>query len=69
MVEGNAPTMNWPEYGLMKLESAIAEAHEAGKYLFIWDKQGSVGTFMTYKGQRAELGPEIVKMAMQRQTA
>merc|ERR1712045_786296 len=40
----------------------------ANKYLFIWDKQGSVGTFMQYKAQLAPIGPEIIKVALGRQT-
>ena len=66
MVEGNNPIQAWPVKGLMQLDSLIAEAHEAGKYLFIWDKQGNVGRFMNYKGQHVELGPEVIKVALQR---
>lgn len=68
MVEGNNSISNWPEKALQGLEAVITDAHEAGKYLFIWDKQGSVGTFMNYKGQRFELGPDILKKAMGNQT-
>ena len=50
MVEGNQPIAAWPTHGLQKLESVIAASMVARKYLFIWDKQGSVATFMQYKG-------------------
>ena len=68
MVEGNQPWAAWPTYNLQQLDTAINNARQAGKYLFIWDKQGSVGTFMTYKGQLAAIGPEIIKVALNRQT-
>ena len=69
MVEGNTPTAEWPVFNLQRLEQAIAGAKTANKYLFIWDKQGSVATFMQYKGQLCSLAPEVVKVALQRQTA
>ena len=68
MVEGNEPTSAWPTYGLRQMQRPIEEAKEAKKYLFIWDKQGSVATFMQYKAHLACLGPEIIKMALGRQT-
>ena len=46
MVEGNVPHHSWPTHGLQQLEHAIGSAKSAKKYLFIWDKQGNVGTFM-----------------------
>ena len=64
----SAPT-DWPVFSLQQLDSAIGQAKTANKYLFIWDKQGSVGTFMQYKGFPVSLGPEVVKMALGRQTA
>ena len=48
MVEGNSPTADWPKYTLKKVMIPIELAREANKYLFIWDKQGSVGNFMQY---------------------
>ena len=50
MVEGDTPPASWPTFTLQQLETAIGNAKTAQKYLFIWDKQGSVGTFMQYKG-------------------
>ena len=58
MVEVNASSLdNWPTYDLKQLLKAINDAKKANKYLFIWDKQGSVNTFMQYKGYLANLGP------------
>ena len=68
MVEGDVPHSAWPTYNLQQLEKAVNDAKIANKYLFIWDKQGAVATFMQYKGQLAPLGPEIVKKALGRQT-
>ena len=69
MVEGNVPSNNWPKFGLQKMQDPVVQAREAKKYLFIWDKQGSVGTFLQYKGQLAPLGPEVLKASLGRQTA
>ena len=68
MVEGNHPTEAWPQHSLQQLQTAIVNAKEANKYLFVWDKQGSVGTFMQYKGQLAPLAPEVIKVCLNRQT-
>ena len=68
MVEGNSPFSEWPVYNLQQLQKAINDAKTAHKYLFIWDKQGSVGTFMQYKGQLASLGPEVMKVTLNRQS-
>ena len=46
MVEGDVPHQSWPTKGLGELETLCNAAHQADKYLFIWDKQGNVGTFM-----------------------
>ena len=68
MVEGNLPPQNWPKHALGELVTCMNTARIARKYLFIWDKQGNVGTFMQYKACLAPLGPEVVKCAMGRQT-
>ena len=64
MVEGNVSTAEWPVHGLQKLEIVVEEARAAGKYLFIWDKQGSVATFMNYKGHLASVAPDVIKVAL-----
>ena len=46
----------------------INETKEQKKYLFIWDKQGSVATFMNYKAQLSSLAPEVIKVELQRQS-
>ena len=43
-------------------------AKEENKYLFIWDKHGSVATFMNYKAQLAPLHNEVIKAGLDRQT-
>ena len=68
MVEGNQPFSEWPVHKLQKLEQVVAAATNASKYLFIWDQQGHVGTFMKYKGSLASLGPEVMKVALNRQS-
>ena len=68
MVEGNLPPQNWPKHGLGELVTVMNNAKQAGKYCFIWDKQGNVATFLQYKASLAPLGPEVVKVAMNKQT-
>ena len=69
MVEGDVAPSTWPTDGLHGLEGAIRNAHDANKYLLIWDKQGGVGTFLKYKGHLAELGPEVIKQSLGMQSA
>ena len=44
------------------------QARCAGKYLFVWDKQGSVGTYLEYKGRHVPLAAEIIKVGLGQQT-
>ena len=37
------------------------KARDEGKYLFMWDKAGSVATFFQYKGHLTEVQKEIVR--------
>ena len=69
MVEGDVPHTSWPSHPLAKLVSMCEAAKDEKKYLFIWDQQGSVGTFMQYKGHLAPLGPEVIKKALGTQSA
>ena len=63
MVEENSVNPSeWPTYGLRQLQKPITDAEEAKKYLFIWDKQGSVATFMRYKAELCSLAPQLLKM-------
>ena len=64
MVEGNVPIDQWTTYNLQQLDKAINDAKGAKKNLFIWDKQGNVGTFLQYKGQLVPLAPEIIKIQL-----
>ena len=66
-LEGDERHCCWPVYQLGQLGDACDAAKAANKYLFIWDKQGSVGTFMQYQGMLASMGPEIVKVALGQQ--
>ena len=59
---------NWETIDMRDLMNKVNQAQQAKKWLFIWDKQGNVGTFMQYKGQLAPLAGEIVKKALGRQT-
>ena len=59
---------SWPNHPLQDLENLLNDARNQGKYLFVWDKQGSVGTYLQYKGRHCPLGPEVVKIAMGQQT-
>ena len=46
----------------------VDKARDAGKYLFVWDKQGSVATFFKYKGHLAEIHRELIKVSLGRST-
>ena len=67
MVEGNMPAQGWTSFNLGQLKQPVAAAHEAKKYLFIWDKNGSVATFMNYTASLCDLSPEIMKAQLGRQ--
>ena len=41
-----AGSVNWETHGLMKLAQLYEQSKVNKKYLFIWDKQGSVATFI-----------------------
>ena len=69
MVEGSVASSEWPTFSLQQLEQPINGAKSANKNLFMWDKNGSVGVFMRYKGHLCELGPEFLKVTLGRQTA
>ena len=69
MVEGaQVDTSSWEVHGLQKLVGLCETAKAQKKYLFIWDKQGSVATFMQYKGHLVQLGPSVLKVALQQST-
>ena len=38
-------TANWAKHALGALVSSTETGREEGKYCFIWDKTGNVGTF------------------------
>ena len=65
---GNQEPASWPRHPLGDLERVVNAAKTAGKYLFVWDQQGSVGTFMQYKGKLACLGPEVLGVSLGRKT-
>ena len=68
MVE-SSDTSSWDTAPLQQLEAKVGEAKQANKYLFIWDKQGNVGTFMQYKGQLCDIAPQVCNMQLGRCTA
>ena len=65
---GEQEPSSWPSYNLHQLLRTIDEAREKSKYLFVWDKQGGAGTFLRYKGRRAPLAPEVVKLSVGQRT-
>ena len=64
MVESTLNFSKWHTYNLFDLYNAINQAKKSNKYLFVWDKQGSVATFMKYKGTLLSLDAEINKVAL-----
>ena len=47
-----------------QLVQHVEAARDEGKYLILWDKQGSVSMFFKYKGQLTDWAPQQVKYAM-----
>ena len=52
-----------PTVALGALQSIPVDALEQNKYAIIWDKQGSVGTFMKIKMSLYEMDVDLVKKA------
>jgi len=44
----NANLSGWDTVGLRQVKAEAIKAHVEGKYLFVWDKNGSVATFFKY---------------------
>ena len=61
---GGVDTSSWETANLQQLVRLFERSKEAKQYLFIWDKQGSVGTFMQYKGHLVQLGPPTLRAAL-----
>merc|ERR1712039_867316 len=40
----------WPVFSIPDLLAQVDDAHQASKYLFIWDKSEQIDTFFKYKG-------------------
>ena len=55
---------SWESKPLKDLVHACDGAREDGKYIFIWDQQGQVPTFMRYQQRLIELGPLVIKTAL-----
>ena len=70
MVEASSTNPEeWPTAKLTNIMLQFGAAQDEGKYLFIWDKQGNVGTFFGYQQYRTEVGPMVVKVAMGKWTS
>ena len=64
MVKGNQPNQAWSTHNLQQLDRVINATRMADKNLFIWDKQGNVGTFLQYKGMLCTLDSLLVRKAL-----
>ena len=53
------PAQGWTSFSLKELKQPVADALAAKKYLFIWDKNGSVATFMNYTASLCDLAHEV----------
>ena len=60
---------SWETVGVRQVKQAMAKAEQEGKYLFVWDKQGQVGTFFRYAGSIIEFDEEVERVEAGRQTA
>ena len=68
MVQGQVDVSSWETVSFAKLMQVTTQAKDEGKWLFIWDKQGSVGTFFTYKGVHCDFGREVINATLNRKT-
>ena len=66
MVSAAVNTEDWPTFGLKRLLQPVEQAKGQKKYLFIWDKQGAVGTYMKYKGTLADIAPQVTQVVLGR---
>ena len=55
---------SWETAALGALVTKVEAARDDGKYLFLWDKNGSVSMFFKYKGHLCDWAPEQVKYSM-----
>ena len=65
MVDGG----QWEQKSFGQLASIPSLGREARKNIFLWDKQGSVGTYFQYRGSLCQLAPEIIKKTLGQQDA
>ena len=61
MVQAGEDISAWRKVGLKQLVQIVQEARDNNQYCFIWDKQGSVATFMNIKGHLVSVGPPCMK--------
>jgi hypothetical protein len=54
----------WETSELKQLVKEVEKARDAGKYLVIWDKNGSVDMFFKYKGHLFDWAPKQLKLTM-----
>ena len=57
-----------PTKTLKDIQAIPQEAIDEGKYCIIWDKQGSVGTFMGYKMAYTDLAPDKMAVTLGKKT-
>ena len=50
----NLDLSNWDIKGIRVLKQEVQSAAEQGKYLFIWDRLGTVATFFRFQGTLCE---------------
>ena len=55
----NADLQSWEIVALQKVKSEVIKAHNSGKYLFVWDRNGSVATFFKYAASICYFDEEV----------
>ena len=51
----------WPRVNFRRIIEQLHEAHQEGKWLFVWDRQGMVASYFRYQGILCDLDAEVVK--------
>ena len=59
---------SWENITIKQVKNAAQKANREGKYLFVWDKNGSAATFFKYAGSLCDFDAEVVQTGAGQQT-
>ena len=68
LTQDNMNFDSWKQKGVREVNAIANKAEVKGKWLFLWDKSGSVSTFFKYKAAVCEFDCEVKQVRNGRQT-